>query len=1019
MNSRARWSLIAAIILPLLCGGLAVAGKPMLQRMVIAGGTLPGERQQQTALFPDTLRVLAIMVQFQNDDIALTTGNGTFDLSTTPQRIIDAPPHDSAYVADHFIFANNYFKKASHGKQHIAADVLGKVITLPSQMRAYAPVGSTLPLVSMMEQAWHLADSLYPAYPFQKYTLFVIIHAGAGKDIDFRATYGYDPTPYDIPSLYISAATLKTLKGPSYTGIPLPNHPGVTVNNSVILPESENRMISSATGDFLFQLGINGLLVSSIGSHLGLPDLFNTKTGGTAIGRFGLMDGQAIFSFSGIFPPQPSAWERQYLGWATPVTVDTGSTTLYLRCGASAGDTIYKLPMSAKEYFLLENRDRDPESDGVTLTMRWNGTTRTKTFTRDTVGFNASAVDSAYGTVLDVDNMDWSLPGADGYRGGALLWHIDETIIDSKIGSNSINADPDHRGVNLEEADGSQDLGQSYGMTDAGSGSEDGWPLDFWYAGNGSPIFKNIFDENSHPPSISNTLAASHISLKNFSVPGPVMTVQAQRGDGRVTYLKNIRKSSFTRSSQEAAQFLDVNGDGADEIVYGSGDSIYVLKQNWTPLWGASGLFATKGGAHLPVIGSNLFTGTLASNAIVLVTAADSIMQFLKPADANNDGVADTVVTANCHSPITSAIATPDGKTFVVGLQNGSVASITIVSNTAQMNQWPVSLFPVTGISVDSAGNYVAIASNKIFSMRDDKAWTVSGRTIVNAVCWLERTTSVLTAAVVCSDGSLTLLDCATMTGKEILRSGATGGLAVADLDGDGSPEIVAGATSGLYTFSKYGVVRENFPLRVLDGGTVTAAPSVARAADGRSIIFYGSTNGHLYAADGRGASVSGFPLQTGGVFSSPVVAGNILACASADSAVGFWNLHTFLSTSQPLWNGPLGDRNHTNLVVYTTQPAAVEELLPAASAYNWPNPTYDRSTNIRYRLGKAATVHIRIFNMAGELVDELNGTGDPNTENEVVWDVSKIKSGVYFAVLKAVAGSEEKSCKIKIAVIK
>ena len=1014
MNRRAEWSLIAAIILPLLCGSLAMAGKPMLQRTVIAGGTLPGERQQQTALFPDTLRVLAIMVQFQTDDIALTTGNGSFDLSTTPQRIIDAPPHDSAYVADHFVFANNYFKKSSHGKQHIAADVLGKVITLPSQMRAYAPVGSTLPLVSMMEQAWHLADSLYPAYPFQKYTLFVIIHAGAGKDIDFRATYGYDPTPYDIPSLYISAATLKALKGPSYAGIPLPNHPGVTVNNSVILPETENRMLSSVTGDYLFQLGINGLLVSSVGSHLGLPDLFNTKTGGTAIGRFGLMDGQAIFSFSGIFPPQPSAWERQYLGWATPVTVDTGSTALQLRCGASAGDTIYKLPMSAKEYFLLENRDRDPESDGVTLTMRWNGTTRTKTFTRDTVGFNASAVDSAYGTVLDVDNMDWSLPGADGYRGGALLWHIDETIIDSKIGSNSINADPDHRGVDLEEADGSQDLGQSYGMTDAGSGSEDGWPLDFWYAGNGSPIFKNIFDENSHPPSISNTLAASHISLRNFSVPGPVMTVQAQRGDSRVSFFKTIKKSTLARTADEAPQFIDVNGDGVDEFFYSAGDSLFALKNDWTPLVGTSALFASQGGKSQPVLGMNLFSGPLVAVPAVLVAAVDSMIRFINPATGNS------VLSANCHSLITAPIATANRNIFFTGLENGSVVKVAIGPGDAPVvTQYSVSNQPILRLIVDTTQNYVAAAADKIFSSRNNREWSVSGRTIVNAVCWLERTASVLTAAVVCSDGSLTLLNCETMTGKEILRSGATGGLAVADLDGDGSPEIVVGATSGLYAFSKYGVVRENFPLRVLDGGSITAAPSIARAADGRSIIFYGSTNGHLYAADGRGASVSGFPLQTGGMFSSPVVAGNTLTCATADSSVSFWNLHTFLSNSQPLWNGPLGNRNHTNLVVYTAQPAAAEELLPATSAYNWPNPAYGGSTNIRYRLGKAAAVHIRIFNMAGELVDQLNGTGDPNTENEVVWDVSKIKSGVYFAVLKAVAGSEEKSCKIKIAIIR
>ena len=310
MNKETRRLLIVGTFLSLLWSSLAMAGRPVLHRAVIAGGTLPGERQQQATLFPDTLHVLAIMVQFQTDDIALTTGNGTFDLSASTQRIIDAPPHDSAYVADLFTFANYYFKKSSHGKQYVAADVLGKVITLPSQMRAYAPIGSTLPMVSMMEQAWLLADSLYPAFPFQKYTLFVIIHAGAGKDIDFRATYGYDPTPYDIPSLYISAATLRALKGASYTGISLPNHPGMAVNNSVILPETENRMLSSATGDFLFQLGINGLLVSSIGSHLGLPDLFNSKTGGTAIGRFGLMDGQAIFSFSGIFPPQPSAWER-------------------------------------------------------------------------------------------------------------------------------------------------------------------------------------------------------------------------------------------------------------------------------------------------------------------------------------------------------------------------------------------------------------------------------------------------------------------------------------------------------------------------------------------------------------------------------------------------------------------------------------------------------------------------------------------------------------------------------------
>ncbi|HTR81353.1 MAG TPA: hypothetical protein VMM58_06945, partial [Bacteroidota bacterium] len=38
-------------------------------------------------VFPDTLKVLAIMVQFQTDNDPLTTGNGQFDVSTAPQMI--------------------------------------------------------------------------------------------------------------------------------------------------------------------------------------------------------------------------------------------------------------------------------------------------------------------------------------------------------------------------------------------------------------------------------------------------------------------------------------------------------------------------------------------------------------------------------------------------------------------------------------------------------------------------------------------------------------------------------------------------------------------------------------------------------------------------------------------------------------------------------------------------------------------------------------------------------------------
>ena len=273
----------------------------------------------RSAALNDTLKILAVMVQFRTDEDIRTSGDGQFDLGAAPEPIIDAPPHDSAYFADHFIFAKNYFRKASNGKQQIDATVLGSVVTLPKRMSEYAPIDGYLPLAQMIEETWKKADSLNPGFPFASYDLFVVFHAGVGKDVDLRGALGYDPTPFDLPSLYFSEDGLKNVFGASYTGIPVQGS-SYFIKNSIVLPETEVRQIPSIGDDITLKLSINGLLAASIASHLGLPDLFDTKTGRTAIGRFGLMDGQSIFTYSGIAPPEPSAWEKLQIGWT--VTID-------------------------------------------------------------------------------------------------------------------------------------------------------------------------------------------------------------------------------------------------------------------------------------------------------------------------------------------------------------------------------------------------------------------------------------------------------------------------------------------------------------------------------------------------------------------------------------------------------------------------------------------------------------------------------------------------------------------------
>ena len=89
------------------------------------------------------------------------------------------------------------------------------------------------------------------------------------------------------------------------------------------------------------------------------------------------------------------------------------------------------------------------------------------------------------------------------------------------------------------------------------------------------------------------------------------------------------------------------------------------------------------------------------------------------------------------------------------------------------------------------------------------------------------------------------------------------------------------------------------------------------------------------------------------------------------------------------------------------------------ATVYNFPNPTEGNATLIRYRLGEEAEVHIKIFNLAGDLVAELSGPGQAHTENEISWDLADIASGIYLCRVEATGASGTKTVFCKIAVAK
>ncbi len=952
----------------------------------------------------DTLKILAVMVQFQRDDDSRTSGNGTFDLSNAITPIVDAPPHDSAYVVDHFLFAKNYFQKASNGKQHIQATVLGKVITLNGGMRNYAPLNDNKPLAEMIEEAWRKADSVYPTFEFQKYDLFVVVHAGVGKDVDLRGTLGYDPTPLDLPSLYFNLKAFQNIFGQTFAGFSLPNSNAVITNTSV-LPETEVRQIPSVGGDFTLKLGMNGLVVASIASHFGLPDLFDTKTGKTAIGRFGLMDGQSIFSFAGICPPEPSAWEKIYLGWTIPIevygnrNVQASAVSLY----DTGIDTVFKIPISAKEYFLAENRQRDAKHNGQTVWMKWHGTLISKTYSADEEYFSNTNIDSIYGAVVDVDELDWDLPGLinanNDYHGGMVIWHIDENVIEKNIAANSINADPNHRGIDVEEADGSQDIGESYDMVSPGSGSEDGSPIDYWFSGNISPVYQNAFSETTNPNSLSNSLAKSHVTLKNFSVSQSRMTFDISVGDENIQLVKTIKRKNLKVDNNDAPIAADIDGDGKTELIFTSGDSIYVLKDDLTPfLNNSTGLFSPVGGKFQPAFYSSAVSGNPFSRGVI--GAGDSTMYLLSPGDGDNNGIADIYKSLNTGSKLSTPFTARDISAlgyFSAGTTDGKY----IIADT---NIYASKQFSSPLVSVSS---FVTASADSI-------NFNGTYRTLNDSIKFVGAVNSNI---VVLSKSSISIFDSYT---KELQRqfplpAPATSLLSLGDINNDHSGDIVVGINNRLYAYNVNGSILDNFPFTISAEDKIIGSTIIS----GTTLIF-GTKNGLIYAIDGNGKNISGFPLQTGGVVSTPVLTDRYLIVASTDSSIYFWRHKNVFSVSPTAWQTFLGSYSHSsNVTIAGTIVQKSFELLPKSLAYNWPNPVYGGKTNIRYFLGKSAIVKIKILTMSGELVEELQGTNYVGLDNEISWDVTKIQSGIYFAEITASGSGGDQQQVIKIAVVK
>ncbi len=985
---------------------------------------------------PDTLRTLAIMVQFQPDDDSRTTGDGQFDLSEGDPGILNPPPHDAAYFEHHLEFAKRYYNEISGGRLTIEFEVWDQIFTLSDVMGTYSPRndGDFTEIGNFFEEAWQRAAAEAPDIPFNEYDTFIIFHAGVGRDIDLTSIYGFDPTPLDIPSLYLGPQSLKRIFGDDYEGVEV-GPDGFRIMNSMVLPETQNRELDLVTGRQLLQLGMNGLVCAMYGSRLGLPDLFNTDTGRSGIGRFGLMDGQAIFSFMGIFPPELSAWEKYHLGWIEPKTVQPGEHMFDVHAVAlREPESILRVPMNEREYYLVENRHRNPYGSGQTLTLIQNGEEIAFTVERDRTGFNAFDISDIAGIVLDAEIYDWSLPGGyvetDDifYDGGILIWHIDERIIDARIDENRINADIENRGIRVVEADGSQDIGREYEFLQPGQGSEDGTQFDFWFQGNPAPIYQNRFDANTIPASISNTGAPSNVAMFDFSERHPVMQLTVRIGSDKVSLIEGFpyQLESYSGSTsavpfQDGILFVD---DGRLRVVDKNGVLSYVQETYDKPVTSTPAWYEENG-------------------SVVLFTRSGmSTVTIWNTESPENDGP-NTIVaieSIDIGFEISAGPALLDNGVCLIGTVAGDIISIdgTEVTTAGSLSDGS----EVINLHIFNGNNWAAASKTKVLFRTDDDYEVAFPENIFRSIAYAENdeplvagigeeSIYIVRPRIAEVPGKINRYEVSHPFIKEtfsvsISLSKSFGFPIAVDLDKDGIIDIISAIGERLYAFNKSGAVLDYFPLWVSDV-PLEDVYTVAADFDGNGMIdvVVSDNNNVIRFYNARGISAAGTPVAVGErVIGSPAVIeseGNIaLTFVTADNLLYAYRFSGAWDSDRVLWGQERINNRRTNVqkITFSRQPLS-DEFLPDERAYNWPNPVYDGTTNIRYYLNENADVSISIYEMNGEKITSFDAPGIGGIDNEIAWDASGVQSGVYLGRIEARNANKSKVVFIKIAVVR
>jgi hypothetical protein len=769
----------------------------------------------------------------------------------------------------------------------------------------------------------------------------------------------------------------------------------------------------------------------------------------------------SITTFFDLLPVFPDAWSRAYLGFIDPHVITPDSMLLASQpffVGVAEGSPVVpqvlKVPITAKEYYLVEFRSPDEDANvnpavpgdqgvGIRFDSTFNAVLGPATCNPQTV----DELDSCRVFGRDYDFQIFQ-PGD---SGGLLIWHVDEEVayglvpelegdpfLENNYDANTLQWDRFRRFLEVEEADGLVDFGGNY----------------FTYFGGQQELFRADYNADftpfTNPSTRTHTGAQSQLYFNDISRVVPPNTPPANLPLHYMTLRvdKNLRVPGWPQAvgHSPAPQLTVLRGNSADTILASSGR--YVLG------WNADGTALVSqlpGDPALATLTRYDFTDTtltlsgLGRADTTLVTApsvgsdtantrrftaaVDAVgkVYIWRFADVNADGWADVHYTYDLGAPAPQpplwfdADGDGDDELFVASVAGDALF-------------WDDSVATALTLASDSVRDWaLVLPQREVYVAADngvERAYPVGAPLQVTLGHRLEAIVAVDddrdgSDALFARAGNrlfrVTLNPSPRIDGDyESLRP-LHGPLTSGDHDGDGQPSVFVGSGEWLAGFQPNFSLERNFPLR---GNDVYLAAPVCEAVTVNAVTCFGGADGEVQGYTPLGVLAADWPLFAGDTVVSVATlrsANDSTVVLARSTNAYIWVTRQSGSADAPgSWTQSRAQAGKSNRWDATGVPAPVATgtSLARETVYAYPNPAARGPVRIRFYLAESATVELRIYDLAGNEVERATTSGVGGMDNEWTWDASRIAPGVYYCRVQASQGGQERVefCKVAIS---